>query len=56
MAAGEDNLGWIERGNLFKTDNDQRKAFRPSGITLIGRLLHDLVSCETGLPPNTKAG
>ena len=55
MNAGDDNLGWVERANLFKVKNDQRFAFRPNGTTLIGRLLHDLVSCETGLPPNTKA-
>jgi hypothetical protein len=54
MQPGEGNLGWTERGNLFKEGNDASAAFKPNGTTLFGRLLHDLVACETGLPPNTK--
>ena len=54
MNPGETNIGWIERANLFKKNYDPRFEFRPNGVTFFGRLLHDLVSCETGLPPNTK--
>ena len=55
MNASEDNSGWSERGNLFKKNYDPREDFKANGTTLFGRLMHDLVSCETGLPPNTKA-
>jgi hypothetical protein len=54
MDADENNSGWIQRCDLFKIDGDSVKDFKPNGTTLIGRLMHDLVSCETGLPPNTK--
>lgn len=55
MDPGESNVGWGERCGLFKKDYDNiRGEFRPNGATFFGRLLHDLVACETGLPPNTK--
>ena len=54
MGPDENNTGWVERANLFKEDYDPRGIFKPNGTTLFGRLLHDLVACETGLPPNTK--
>ena len=52
MTPEDTNTGWAERCNLFKKDYDPRGEFRP--VTFFGRLLHDLVACETGLPPNTK--
>ena len=52
MDADTNNIGYNERGNLFKKDFDPRNDFKST--TFFGRLLHDLVSCETGLPPNTK--
>ena len=55
MGPDEDNVGWNERANLFRKDYDAVKDFKPEGTTVFGRLLHDLVSCETGLPPNTNA-
>ena len=48
------NTGWSERFNLFKKDYDPRGEFRSNGTTFCGRLLHDLVACETGVPPNTQ--
>ena len=54
MGPGAANLGWVERQNLFKEDFEPRNNFKSNGTTLFGRLLHDLVACETGLPPNTK--
>lgn len=48
------NTGFIERSNLFRINYDSTNAYRPEGVCLMGRLFHDLVSCETGLPPNTK--
>ena len=54
MGAGAANIGWVERSNLFRDNYDENKNFKYNGTTLFGRLLHDLVACETGLPPNTK--
>ena len=54
MDGSANNTGWGERCNLFKKSYDPRGEFRPNGVTFFGRLMHDLVACETGLPPNTK--
>ncbi len=54
MGPSENNSGFIERGNFFRIGFDQRNDFKPEGAVFFGRLLHDLVACETGLPPNTK--
>jgi hypothetical protein len=43
------NTGWAERNQMFRENYDQNKPFRKSGVTLFGRLMHELVSCETGL-------
>lgn len=48
------NLGFKERSENFRVDFSNANDFRPDGAVYIGRLMHDLVSCETGLPPNTK--
>lgn len=48
------NSGWVERMNLFRVNYSEDGEYRKNGITLFGRLLHDLVSCESGLPPMTK--
>ncbi len=50
----DENSGWVERSQLFRVNYDASKEYRKNGITLFGRLLHDLVSCESGLPPLTK--
>ena len=49
MQAEEANTGWAERSQLFRQNYDQSKPFRKNGLTLMGRLMHDLVSCETGI-------
>ncbi len=54
MGPVEENSGFMERSNLFRTAYDPRSPYKSTGTTLMGRLMHDLVSCETGLPPNTK--
>jgi hypothetical protein len=54
MGPVEVNTGFVERSNLFQKSYDPRSECKGTGTTLIGRLMHDLVSCETGLPPNTK--
>ena len=54
MQPGSANTGWQERNRMFRQNYDAQKPFRKSGLTLFGRLMHELVGCETGLPPNTK--
>jgi hypothetical protein len=54
MGPVEENSGFTERSNLFRKNYDPRSEYKSTGTTVIGRLMHDLVSCETGLPPNTK--
>ncbi len=48
------NTGFTDRNQLFRVNYKDGAAYRPSGVTLFGRLMHDLIACETGLPPNTK--
>lgn len=43
------NTGWDERNQLFHENYDKSKPFRKCGLTLFGRLMHELVSCETGV-------
>lgn len=54
MGPEANNTGWKARNFMFHENYDENKDFRKSGVTLFGRLLHELTSCETGLPPNTK--
>ncbi len=48
------NTGFTQRNQLFRVNHKDGNPYRPSGVTLFGRLMHDLIACETGLPPNTK--
>lgn len=48
------NTGFIERNNLFRKKFSSDEDYRPNGATFFGRILTDLVSCESGLPPNCK--
>jgi hypothetical protein len=48
------NTGFSDRNQLFRQNYKDGATYRPSGVTLFGRLMHDLIACETGLPPNTK--
>jgi hypothetical protein len=38
----------------FRKQYQYTNAYRPEGYTVMGRLLTDLVSCETGIPPHNK--
>jgi hypothetical protein len=42
MGAVEENSGFVERSNWFRVGYDQRAEYRPNGVTLFGRLMHDL--------------
>jgi hypothetical protein len=48
------NAGFTERNQLFRLHYKDGASYRPTGATFFGRLMHDLIACETGLPPNTK--
>jgi hypothetical protein len=54
MGPSLSNSGFTERSQLFREKFNARNSYRADGATFFGRLLHDLVSCETGLPPQTK--
>jgi hypothetical protein len=48
------NEGWKDRMQNFRVNYSPSQPYRSTGYTVFGRLMHDLVSCETGLPPGTK--
>jgi hypothetical protein len=48
------NTGFTQRNQLFREQFKDDSPYRRSGATFFGRLMHDLIACETGLPPNTK--
>jgi len=48
------NSGFVERNLLFREGFKRDADYRKDGAIFIGRLLHDLIACETGLPPGTK--
>ena len=48
------NTGFVERSKLFRTNNDDTKAYKREGVKFFGRLQLDLLACQTGLIPNTK--
>ena len=54
MGPVSDNSGFNDRMNLFRKKYEETGAYKSDGTTLFGRLMHDLVSCQSGLPPNTK--
>ena len=49
-----ENVGFGLRNHFFRKDYDETLPYRPDGAVFVGRLYHELSSCETGLPPNTK--
>ena len=54
MEASSDNAGFTDRMSLFRKNFELTNEYKSDGTTLLGRLMHDLVSCTTGLPPHTK--
>ncbi len=46
------NTGFIQRNNMFRIKRLPTNDYRKSGAGFIGRLFHDLVACESGIPPN----
>lgn len=48
------NTGFMERNKLFRVGGKIANDYRADGAEFFGRVYHDLVSCESGLPPGTK--
>ncbi len=48
------NYGFGFRNRLFRRNFNENFGYRQDGACFTGRLYHELSSCETGLPPNTK--
>jgi hypothetical protein len=48
MEPSENNSGMAERSTWFRINHIKENEFRPNGATFFGRLMHELVSCETG--------
>jgi len=42
------NSGFVERNLLFRDEFKRENTYREDGAIFIGRLLHDLIACETG--------
>lgn len=49
-----DNGGFTDRMSLFRKNFELTTEYKKEGTVLFGRLMHDLVSSTTGLPPHTK--
>ena len=54
MESDNNNSGFNQRNSAFRKNFKTNEIYRPEGATFFARLLHDLVSAEAGLPPNTK--
>jgi len=50
----EDNTGFMTRNACFREGYGKTKPYRKEGAFFIGKLHHDLITCETGIPPGTK--
>ena len=48
------NTGFNTRSQLFRVDGKKTNPYSGNGTRLFGKLLLDLASCPTGLPPGTK--
>lgn len=46
------NDGFVARNNLFRVGGKEDGEYRKSGAEFFGKLHHDLIACESGLPPN----
>lgn len=51
MEPSDENDGFSQRSNLFRDDFDNTKPYRSEGAQFFTRLNHDLIACESGLPP-----
>jgi len=49
-----ENTGFASRNILFRKGYETESDYRDDGVTLIGRLHHDLATCDSGMPPGVK--
>jgi len=54
MEAVSGNDGFKLRCNLFREDFEANNAYRKEGACFFTRLHHDLITCESGLPPGMR--
>lgn len=47
------NIGFVERNKLFREGGDVNKPYKGDGAQFFGKIFHDLIACNSGLPPNT---
>lgn len=48
------NTGFLLRNQFWRKDMASANEYRPQGCTFMGKLYHDLASCDKPLPPNTR--
>lgn len=48
------NTGFLLRNQFWRKDMASAQDYRPQGCTFLGKLYHDLASCDKPLPPNTR--
>ena len=48
------NTGFLLRNQFWRKDMSSSNDYRPEGCTFIGKLYHDLASCDKPLPPDTR--
>jgi len=53
MEAGSGNDGFDQRNHLFRENFESNQPYRSDGASFFTRLHHDLITCESGLPPGT---
>lgn len=54
MEAEVGNDGFTQRNNLFRQNFESGQPYRKDGANFFTRIHHDLITCESGLPPGTK--
>lgn len=48
------NTGFVLRNQFWRKDMKNSGEYRKEGCTFLGKLYHDLASCDKPLPPNTR--
>jgi hypothetical protein len=48
------NTGFLLRNQFWRKDMKSTSEYRKEGCTFLGKLYHDLASCDKPLPPNTR--
>jgi len=51
VEAETNNVGFEIRNNLLRDNFDSSQPYRKDGANFFTRIHHDLITCESGLPP-----